>query len=60
MFQDVKEGMDKIIIPKKGKVSLSDDARKKLLEDLENISPEELEAMENKLEEERNRFDEQI
>ena len=50
----------KIIIPKKGKDSLSDDARKKLLEDLESISPEELEAMGNKLEEERNRFDEQI
>lgn len=51
---------NKIIIPKWGKDSLSDEVRKKLIEDLQKISSEELEAMGNKLEEERNRFDEQI
>ena len=60
MTKEKPNTANKIIIPKGGKDSLSDEARKKLIEDLENISPEELEAMGNKLEEERNRFDEQI
>ena len=36
---------NKIIIPKWGKDSLSDEARKKLVEDLQNISPEEIEEI---------------
>ena len=41
---------NKIIISK-GKISLSEEARKKLVEDLQKISPEEIEAMGNELEE---------
>jgi hypothetical protein len=42
---------NKIIIPKKDKNSLSEETRKKLIQDLQNISTEDLEAIGKKLEE---------
>ncbi|MBR7036494.1 hypothetical protein IKI14_01090 [bacterium] len=41
----------KIIIPKQGKNSLSDEARKKLVKNLQNITPEKIEAIGKEIEE---------
>ena len=51
MVKEKVNTTSKIIIPKKVKDTLSDDARKKLVEDLQRISPEEIEAIGNKIEE---------
>ncbi|MBR7037227.1 hypothetical protein IKI14_05240 [bacterium] len=51
MVKEKVNTTSKIIIPKKVKDTLSDDARKKLVEDLQNITPEEIEAIGNKIEE---------
>jgi hypothetical protein len=51
MKKEKANTINKIIIPRKGNSSLSDETRKKLIQDLQNISPEDLEAMEKKLEE---------
>lgn len=48
--------INKIIIPKKGNTSLSEETRKKLIQDLQNISTEDLEAIGNKIEENKNKI----
>ena len=51
MVREKTNMTNKIIIPKKNGSALSEESRKKLLEDLQNITPEEIEAIGKEIEE---------